>query len=117
MKLAKAMLVGALLASLGLLAGNAMADLVLVSTAAATTISSGDTGRKHFYIQNTDTVLHLYVAKTSTFASPSSGTVVNTYGSVGDSLMLLDYSGPVYGIAEASSTHAPISVRTFKVAR
>lgn len=100
----------------GLMAGKVMADVVLVSTSAATAISSGSTGRKHLIIQNADNI-KCYYAKTSSSATVATGNVLNTLGTTGDIITLLDYSGPVYAIGEASSTHAGVSIRTFSVAR
>jgi hypothetical protein len=120
MKLVKVMLIGALVASLGLLSGYLMADVVAVSTNSVTTVSSGDTGRQHIYMQNSDTALKVYFAKAAVNASTSSGTILNTYGSIGDSILLENYTGPVYAIAQSSNgvgSQATVSVRTFKVAR
>jgi hypothetical protein len=117
MKLAKMLVIGALFASMGLFAGKVMADVVNVSTAAVTTVSSGDTGRKHFVMQNTDSALKVYFAKTSSSATITAGNILNTYGSTGDTITLLDYSGPVYAVAASSNAQATVSLRTFKVAR
>ena len=116
MKLVKAMLVGALIASFGLLASNVMADTVTVSSSAVTTIRSGNTGRKTVCMQNTS-YLNVYFSKTSSSATVAAGNVLaatDTYHPVQSLTCLSDYSGPIYGLSQGT---ASVDIRYFEIAR
>lgn len=101
------LVVGLLTASL--LGSVARAENVSVSTNSVTTISSGNSSRKHLMLQNTSTVLKVYYSKYSSSATANAGNILNTAGSEGDVVQLLDYTGPVYAIAQSSAGPGAIS--------
>ena len=87
----------------GLMAGNARAESVNVSSFTVATIVPGNTGRTQLVITN-DSYLQpgsvLYFSKYSSSATVTAGSPIASSGT----LTLDNYKGPIYGVLEAGAT-------------